>query len=300
MSKIILEAKSISDVVVKIGNKVGNTIINDVGKKKVKISKYNMAKFIDGELSIKVSKFLKSGDTIKVNYIIYLADTVEKYDAIIQGLRGEANSEADPDTNTIKIVSGFINGKPTDDFWQTIYHELEHLYQYGMGMQKRETLYDRMRELIGRGKNDINGYYVGLCCYYTFKHEQDAFVHQFYAMLTKTEGGKSFNECLKMFSPYKSMDYAYGVLVDNQDNPKIMTAINYLGYKRKQFISLVGYRFERLYNKLCNAYKRYLSDNDTLNESSIDRYIKRMEIYETECKKLGYNIEWVYEDIYNF
>lgn len=169
-----------------------------------------------------------------------------------------------------------------------------------MGMQKKEDLYNKMRELINSGKSDINGYYVGLCCYYTFKHEQDAFVHQFYAMLRNIGSGKSFEKCLNSFSPYKSMNYAYNVLVKNQDNPKIMSAINYLGYNRKRFIALVGYRFERLYNKLCNAYKRYLSDNDTLNESSMDRHIKRMDIYEKECKKYGYELEWVYEDIYNF
>lgn len=116
MSKIILEAKSISDAVVKVGDKIGNTIIKDISQKKFKISQYNIAKFIDGEITIKINRFLKKGNDIGVNYIIYFADTLEKYDAIIQGLRGEANSEADSETNTIKIVSGFVNGTPIDDF----------------------------------------------------------------------------------------------------------------------------------------------------------------------------------------
>lgn len=151
-----------------------------------------------------------------------------------------ANSEAEVETNTIKIVSAIIGNYPSDDFYPTIYHELEHLYQYGMGMEKRVGLYEKVRTLINRGRNDINGYYVGLCCYYAFKHDQDAFTHQFYAMIRRCNERKTFEECLNGFQPYKTMNKAYDVLVNNQDNPKIMDAINYLGYSRKSLYHLYG------------------------------------------------------------
>lgn len=300
MKKIIIESKSISDAVVKIGKEVGYEIITDVYSHPLKMSKFNMTKFADGNFRIQVDNFLKGGNILTVEYTMYFVDTIEKYDALISMLGSNANSEAEAETNTIKIVSAFINDHPSKDFYPTIYHELEHLYQYGMGMEKRVNLYDKVKWLIDNGEDDINGYYVGLCCYYSFKHEQDAFVHQFYAELHRDDGRNSFDNCLKSYTPYVTMNKAYNVLMKHQDNPKIMEAINYLGYSRKKFISFVWYRLDRFYKKLLNAYRRYICDISEINKRTIDERINRTNRWIEESKKNGYDLPWVYERFYEF
>lgn len=300
MKKIILEKKSISDDVVSVSNEVGQEILRHTLTQKQKISKDHMTKFVEGNFNMRIDGFLKGGNILTVEYIMYFVESAELYNALNSMLRQNANSEADEETNTIKIVSGFINGKPSSDFWGTIHHEVEHLYQYGMGMKKRKELYWRMRELIDRGENDINGYYAGLCFYYTFKHEQDAFVHQFYSFLNQKGGDNSFEMSINNFTPYKVFGTAYDVLIDNQDKPQMMKAINYLGYTRKKFIDLVYYRFKRFENKLLNAYRRYKCDKAEKDGIGVDRQIRRMNEWINESKKCGYEMEWAYESIYKF
>lgn len=300
IKKILLERKSISDDVIKVSNEVGKKILNDAVKQPPKISKDYMVKFVEGSFKLKIDNFLKGYNILNIEYLMYFVETKEIYDILNTNLKQNANSEADEETNTIKIVAGFINGAPSYDFYETIYHEVEHLYQYGMGMKKRKDLYKRVRDLIDRGENDINGYYVGLCCYYTFKHEQDAFVHQFYSSFKQNNENVSLNQALNSFSPYKNFDKAYGILVNYQDNPKIMKAINYLGYTRKKFIDLVYYRFKRFENKLRNAYKRHLCDVNEKRGINIDKQIRRVNMWLDECKKYGSEVEWTYESIYNF
>lgn len=300
MKKIILEYKSISDDVVRVSNEVGQKILKQALGKSKKMSKDHMTKFVDGTFQFQIDNFLKGGNVLTVEYIMYFVKSVELYNALNNRMKQNANSEADEDTNTIKIVAGFINGKPSSDFYGTIYHEVEHLYQYGMGMEKRKELYDRMRELIDRGESDINAYYVGLCSYYTFKHEQDAFVHQFYSMLRQTNDNNSFEKSINNFTPYKNFDAAYNVLINNQDNQRIMNAINYLGFTRKKFIDLVYYRFNRFENKLLNAYRRYLCDKAEAEGIGLEKQIRRMNEWINESKKCGYDIELTYESIYNF
>lgn len=139
--------------------------------------------FIENEFQIKIGGYLRNGDTLTVHYIMYCLETQREYYILMLKLGKNANSEADSETNTIKIVSAFIGDGVSEDFYETISHELEHLYQYGKGMKKREGLYDRAVAMAN--SKDDSSKYVGLGCYYSFKHEQDAFVHQFYTFLQK-------------------------------------------------------------------------------------------------------------------
>ena len=256
--------------------------------------------FKENTFKIRVRNFLKGGDILTVNYIMYFVETEEGYNILVKGLGQKANSEADEETNTIKIVSAFIGDNAADDFYETIYHELEHLYQYGMGMTKRKTLYEKTKDLLDRGNNDINGYYVGLCCYFSFKHEQDAFVHQFYAQLHQKAKRDYFEELIKNFRLYQVMLKAYNVLLNNQDSIYIMNAINYLGYSRKKFINMVKYRCKRFETKMLNAYNRFMEETAELNEHNIDRHINRMSYIINESNDDGYDVIWGIESIYCF
>lgn len=297
---IILEYKSISDDVADFAEYVGNAIINDAQNQVRTASEQTYQYFKENTFQIRVRNFLKGGDILTVNYIMYFVETEEGYNILVKGLGQKANSEADEETNTIKIVSAFIGVNVADDFYETIYHELEHLYQYGMGMEKRKTLYEKTRELLDRGNNDINGYYVGVCCYFSFKHEQDAFVHQFYAQLFQNTKNNDFEKLLNIYQPYKTMLKAYNVLVKNRNNESIMNAINYLGYSRSSFIKLVNYRWKRFKRKLLNAYSRFIEETSHLNEHNIDWQIQRMNNILDESDNNGYDVIWGIESIYKF
>lgn len=293
----IIESKSISDKVIDLSNKIAKEIVDKCQSSQVKMSEQTSLLFYEGTFKYNVNSFLKGGNILTVNYIMYLAKTKDIYEIIVNRL----NSEADPDTNTIRIVSGFINKNPAYDFVETISHELEHLYQYGRGMEKRESLYDKVKEFISLGRKNIDAYYVGLCCYYSFKHEQDAFAHQFYTRNMKDGYKKRFDDLIDSFDPYINMCNAYDVLINYQDNTNIMRAINDVGFSRKSFINLVYYRLDRFEAKLRNAYQRIISDNGFKNKNeNIDRLIDRTNRMICECSKYPYDIDWTYESIYDF
>lgn len=296
----LLEYKSISDDVADLAEYVGNAIINDAQNQVKTASEQTYQYFKENTFKIRVKNFLKGGDILTVDYIMYFVETDEGYNILVKGLGQKANSEADEETNTIKIVSAFIGDNVADDFYETIYHELEHLFQYGMGMIKRKTLYEKTKDLLDRGNDDINGYYVGLCCYFSFKHEQDAFVHQFYAQLHQKAKRDYFEELIKNFRPYQTMLKVHDVLLNNQDNIYIMNAINYLGYSRKKFINMVKYRCKRFETKMLNAYNRFMEETAELNEHNIDRHINRMSYIINESNDNGYDVIWGVESIYKF
>lgn len=141
MKKILLEAKSISDAVIKLTNVVGEGIINDASKQKMNRSEQTDVNFIENEYQISVNDYLRSGNVLTIHYIMYCLETQREYYILLPKLEKTANSEADTETNTIKIVSAFIDDGASEDFYETISHELEHLYQYGKGMKKREKAY---------------------------------------------------------------------------------------------------------------------------------------------------------------
>lgn len=296
----IFERKSISDIVVKWSKYIGNKILEDCYNTGKKASTQTFHFFKENTINVNIEGFLKNEETLKVNYIMYFVETQGAYEELVNGLGNKANSEADTDTNSIRIVSGFIGGNVSNDFYETIFHELEHLYQYSVGMKKRRHLYNKVKELIERGYKDIDGYYVGVCCYYTFKHEQDAFAHQFYAWLHQNNVRGSFENVIGAFSPYKTMLNATDVLINFQKEEKMKEAIKYLGYTNNSFIKLVKYRRKRFQTKMLNVYKRYMEETATINEHNINEQIKRMTRILNEDTKKGYNIKWGLESIYIF
>lgn len=154
--------------------------------------------------------------------------------------------------------------------------------------------------MLDRGNNYINGYYVGVCCYFSFKYEQDAFVHQFYAQLFQNTKNNDFEKLINIYQPYKTMLKAYNVLLKNRNNKSIMNAINYLGYSRSSFIKLVNYRWKRFKRKLLNAYSRFIEETSHLNEHNIDWQIQRMNNILDESDNNGYDVIWGIESIYKF
>lgn len=288
----LFEYKSVSDEVNKLVKFIGNKIITETNRDLKAKSSTTNGLFVENTFIVSVNNFLKNGNKLTVNYIMYYTETQREYNILTRN----QYSEADEDTNTIRIISGFINGEISDDFYETIAHELNHLFHYGMGMEKRVDIYNKTKELLKLGRNDIDAYYVGVCMYYSFKHEQDAFAQQYYSRLMFMKPKSDFNEIMSK-GPHLNLENAYNVLLKIKDKDDTLDAINYLGYSRKNFLNLVKYRKKRFLNKIQNVVKRYCEETTELNaEAMINLQNQRLD----ESDKYGYDIKWGRESLYVF
>lgn len=298
-NRIVLESKSVNDRVIELANYVGNSIIENTNNAVKKKSNINNYLYTENTFTVTVDNFLKDENVLTVHYIMYYVESQREYYTLMTNLEGRGNSEADEDTNTITIVSGFISNKIAYDFYETISHELNHLFQYGRGMEKRKELYDKTRELLNLKGNDNNGFIIGLCAYYSFKHEQDSFAHQYYSYLTqnKLKGDLRY---LMFDSPFRQMDNAYKMLLKIQHVETVMKQINYLGFSVKGFVNYVRYRRKRFKAKIKNVIRKYLNDNAMVSE----RYIMTAYHVENErmneSNKYGYEIKWGTESVYDY
>lgn len=293
------ERKGVSDVVDNLSEKMGRCIINDAKQQKKKKSEVQQAYFTQNSFQINDNSFSHTIKTLTVEYVMYFTNSEELYNNLIARIESNTHSEADEETNTIRIISGFIGNEVASDFYETIEHELNHLLHYGMGFQKRQELYDKTKELIKLGRNNMDVYYVGLCSYYSFKHEQDAFAQQFYKFLMQHKYNGDIDALIR-YSVYPTMRKCYDVLCKIQDKGSAMRAINSLGYSRSDFIRLVHYRLKCCYMKMRNVIMGYKEDNIQLNEHDIDRFIKRELNRLEESKNHGYDIQWENEMFYKF
>lgn len=300
MKEILLEKKSVNDSIVKVSNLVCKEIANRAANNEYIKSTQNGVYFAEDTFKIKIENFLKSGDFLTIHYIMYFGDSIEWYKGFLGELQNQGNSEADVETNSIRVVSAFIKNEPSEDLYETVYHELTHLYQYGMGMERKNDLYNKTIYLTKLGETNMDAYYVGLCSYYSFKHEQDAFTHQFYAYLKENNKRGEFETLANGFSQYVYVNYAYNIVLKYKDNSDMVKAMNYLGYSKKSFINLIKYRKKRFNTKILNAYKRYMDESFQITENNFDSYIKRMHHFIFESYENAKEIKWGLESIYDF
>lgn len=300
MNNIILEAKSISDSIVTLANAVCDEITSHAKNNSHIKSYQNGVYFVEDTFQMKIENFLKGGDILTVQYIMYFGNSKEWYEGFLGKLQNQGNSEADVETNSIRIVSAFINNAPSEDLYETVYHELTHLYQYGIGMERRNDLYNKSINLAKLGERDINACYVGYCSYYSFKHEQDAFVHQFYAYLKRNKKRGDFETIANGFSQYYNINYSYNIVLKYWKNPDMIKAMKYLGYEPKSFIQLIKYRKKRFNTKMHNAYDRYMNETFQVTENNIDFYVNMMHRYIFESYEDALKINWGLESIYDF
>ena len=210
----------------------------------------------------------------------------------------DANSESDYDNKSITIVSGYIDDYIAPDFLSNICHEVNHLYEYDNGREKRVDLYNKVRELIAMKNNDA--YIVGNAFYYSFQHEIDAFVHQFYGFLKQEKPNHLNFEQLLNYSEYINALSAYKFVYNKRNDKKVMNWINYLGYDRKSYFKRLKYGLKKLFTKIKNAYLRYKLENRQMTEGVIHRLQNNEKIRLEECKKYNQDITWGIEIIYNF
>ena len=193
----ITEEKSISNDVKILGNYVAKAIFNDSVNTSQKLSNVKGVPYIENEFIISIDEILNGMhnnfgiDTLTVKYILYNCDSKDEYYEKVYSYG--INSEASYEDKRLVIVSGMVKGYILPDFIDDIYHELTHLLQYGMGMEKRVNLYDNVINLLKKSDNEISNAILRIM-YMSFKHEQDAFAHQFYSKLRRTKEKRSFDD----------------------------------------------------------------------------------------------------------
>ena len=293
------EYKNISDDVYQFAVEIYNKILNDADIRQMQKSRVNGFLFVQNTLLLNNSNvkwIFNNIDSLKVTYILYVSETTKEYNYIMQNIDADANSESDYDNKSITIVSGYIDDYIAPDFLSNICHEVNHLYEYDNGREKRIDLYNKVRELIAMKNNDA--YIVGNAFYYSFQHEIDAFVHQFYGFLKQEKPNHLNFEQLLNYSEYINALSAYKFVYNKRNDKKVMNWINYLGYDRKSYFKRLKYGLKKLFTKIKNAYLRYKLENRQMTEGAIHRLQNNEKIRLEECKKYNQGITWGIEIIY--
>ena len=295
------EYKNISDNVYNFSVMLYKHILEDADRQNIQKSRLNGYLFLQNSFVLKKSNtnqwIFNNLDDLNVSYVLYVAETNKEYNYIMQNIDAEANSEGDYEKRSIRIISGYINDSISSDFLATICHEVNHLFEYDNGREKRIDLYDKVRELIF--KDDDYASIVGNAMYYTFQHEIDAFVHQFYGFLKQEHPNHLGFEELLNYTEYKNAYNAYEEVLSNKNNPNVMKWINYLGYNRNNYFKRLKYSLKKFYVKIKNVYMRYRMENRQMTEGVIHRLQLNEKIRLEESKRYNCEIKWGIENIYN-
>lgn len=201
----------------------------------------------------------------------------------------------------MQIVSSYINGAIDKEFFQDILHEMEHLYQYSRGFEKNESFYDKAIKLASSTNRVERA--VGFVTYYTFRHEQDAMVHQFYGYLLQNDTlNKSFDELLRQ-SEYSKALAALEIVKRNKKEAG--QYVYKLGINIRQWNYRVHYQYKRFRQKLYNAFLRHavIDQKKTVSENKCrDINLRNIIVGHLELEKLferypriQYGIESIYE-----
>lgn len=296
----IFEEKSISkdvqNAALDLKAKILLSINNNVFHKNIRYSEVSNASYVEGQFKYDLENF---GDlkTINVKYLIYFFSDINEYNHFLYRTSDDEsrNSMSDYITKQLTIVSSIVSGTFSDSFYGEIYHELAHLYQYSQGAQKNDTLYDKTIKLYKQGtkEDNIDKQYVALNIYYSFKTEQDAMAHQFYATLVDMQIKEPFVNIIYRYGEYNNALKVYQYVLNNK--LKCLKYIRQLGFSEKDYFKRTRQALQRFYQKSKNAYDKYCYDYKLLEESvNSETYYKKI------CNKWGFLLPRTIEFIYNY
>lgn len=277
---LLFEEKSINNIVSDCVDFIEAIIRSNFKEGKHYISPITKVPYFNNELQINVRHFFPKLNYLNVEFYLYDCQNQQEYNQLIQNDEIQLNSEADYEEHYLRIVSCLINGEPIYDLTQSLFHEVTHLFQYEQGMQKRVNLYDRVRESL----NDEDKYkqIIAKCLYYTFKHEQDAFTHQFYGFLQSTQFQGNFEEALN-YTSYKQYQKLFKEYLDLHDYKVKQHTAFYFGYWPNNLTKKINFGLNRLKHKLKNAFIVYKHQQQTLFQEAIQNTLLESE-FKTQIK----------------
>lgn len=128
-------------------------------------------------------------------------------------------------------------------------------------MEKRKSLYDKAIELC-LNQNEV-AQAVGRTVYYTFNHEQDAMVHQFYGHLVQVQPStNSFKDQCEESEYGTALDYLYIV---NHNKEEAKQYIKQLGLTVESWNKRIHFGYKRFKQKLYNAFLLYSQESSNFN-----------------------------------
>lgn len=258
--EILLEEKSISEIVKQIAKYIIKQILSDIDNtEEYTISSVTYLRYFSNVLHFDLKQWIPSIDDLKLTYTIY---TIQNdYNDLRRLTNVSLNCESEYKDGTMTIVSYLINGKCSKDLYESVYHELTHIFQYSNGMSKNEVLYYK----IANNKNDNYSQSIGRVLYYTFKSEQDAFAHQFYASLFHNESNVStYDAAIEHFYYYQDFVKTYQYLMNNID--ELTQHLKYFNLTLNKFSDRCIKAKKRWNQKLYNAFRKYKLDKSRTNE----------------------------------
>lgn len=304
--KYIKEEKSISTTVKQLSETLMGLIYKDSMDVAQKLSLVREVPYLENTFEFSLKDYFNGTknefgfDTLYVSYIIYNCDTMNEYYEKVYTYG--KNSESSYDDRTMLIVTGMVEGQILPSFSEEVFHEVTHLYQYGNGMEKRVNLYDNVIKMMKSCDNKICDAILRIT-YMSFKHEQDAFAHQFYAKLKTNRDNRGFDETLigTEYDFYKKLRITY--FYDKETDRKyVEDFLSKLGMDCNLFEKRMNYGASRLKSKFKNAYDKYKIDTYRSNlklEQSNKLMITKMEIL-NEYRKRYNSLEFDDELIYKF
>lgn len=268
----INEWKSVNDDIKKVAETISNIIWYSSYNDKQMLDGNLGLMFISGSFPFYMKSIFKDGqphfgvEKIDVEYRIYFFDTPEAYNSMIKGID---NSEYDVDTNKLKVICGSIEGYFNYTVTQEIYHELNHVFEYGMGMEKRVDLYDKVVSAMNDKNNDELTIRMCRLIYYTFPHEQDAFAHQFYGLMHSENLDGSFEELISNATNYTDFIVCRRFYKENCKRMRndVNKILKYLGLDFEEFNKRVYFGGKRFEKKLYRVYQRHMYE---LRNKNID------------------------------
>lgn len=268
MTKLLFkEEKSISRDITRLAQDIEKCIIEDLPNIEERFNKYYQCLFKTNTFQLFFQDEYPFLRDVILEYVVYLVNDKEAYDFLTKKMHIDLNSSYDDLNNKLTIVTCFVNNKPITDFSESIIHEITHMYQYNIGMNKKRDLYNTMLNMLSNDTN-IDRYYVALALYYTFPHEQDAFTHQFY----KGEDGTVEN-----FKPFKIFKKAFEIVKNNyMTNKEMQKAIHELGYSFKSYFKRLHFGLKRFEHKLLNVKTYWIKESLRSHGLTLDNRITEL------------------------
>lgn len=286
----ISEWKSVNDNVKDLAEKISKQLWDISHNDKPYVSELIDCPYIEGSFEYGVNPDAFGFDVLTVNYTIYFFDSAKEYNETIDKI---GNSESDYETRSITIRNGFIEGYFNYLILQDVYHEIEHLFSYANGMEKRENFYNTVKECLERYKNNVEYCSVAKLTYYTFRHEQDAFANQFYGFLNKEHVNMDFKNAVSYMPHYVDYKRQRAIFLEflRYKPDECIACIKELGMTLEQFKKRIHFGFQRFEKKLRNVYERHMIE---IRESA--RTIMMKKIILEEYRKRYKNIEFKREN----
>ena len=298
MINFIQEWKSVSNDTVAIASAIGDEILKHSKNVKKQYGNIGNIPFKEGEFYEDAKGLLGNMEKLKVEYTIYYCENSCEYNFLSS--HNNLNCEADYEDEYIIIKMAYINDVLKNDFIDSVQHEINHLLQYSKGFKKTkrfDTLYKSIVKILQDVKLSSIYKIPAWLMYYTFRHEEDSFIAQYYSYLKRNftklreidvQGG--FDKTIKNFEPYRNiMDLGdkYNRYVENND---VKSCIEQMNINVESFEMRIEKGLRRLRRKLFHAYERHIIE---LGRSyTIDNIVRKdMRIVEKYGWEIKQNIE---------